>query len=257
MQERTVSRTPQPIGADLNVPAQVAEHLFRALHGRFAIDHPLGGPDRLGNAQIGALLTHESLEEPSEEIGERPHRHEVGLASRLPLGPVTGDPTGRDQAVDMRVVAVRDLRALPFGAVGRDRFSCLLYGPPPSLQRCCAKGMWLTEQALPYLGISAMVKRGLASAPEVSYDEPQGEHTDAGSQRLRRTDGLGNGRPQDWRRGTAVCTADGRWACRSVDGCSQHSGSHPGVHSRHLVTELPQATGAVAKPCTRISWAEG
>jgi hypothetical protein len=101
MQERPVSRTPQPIVADLmeawgqrmrqkapdqllgreghgfppmelgvlitktdltivdgenpvvrhgdavDVSAQVAEHLFRALHCRFAIDDPLGGPDRL------------------------------------------------------------------------------------------------------------------------------------------------------------------------------------------------------------------
>jgi hypothetical protein len=90
-------------GAAVDVPAPVAAHLGRALHGRLAIDDPLGGPDRLGNAQRGALLTPESPEEPSEGLGERPHRHEVGLAGRLPLGPVTGDPSGRDQAVDVRM----------------------------------------------------------------------------------------------------------------------------------------------------------
>ena len=60
-----------------------------------------------GMLQLGALLRHESSEEPSEELGERPHRHEVGLAGRLPLRPVTGDPTGRDQAVDVRRVDQR------------------------------------------------------------------------------------------------------------------------------------------------------
>lgn len=75
-------------GDAVDVPAQVAEHLFRALHGRVALDDPLGGPDRLGHAEIGALLTHAI----PEEGGERPHRHEIGLAGRPPLGPVTGDP---------------------------------------------------------------------------------------------------------------------------------------------------------------------
>jgi hypothetical protein len=49
-------------GNAVDVPTRVAEHLFRASHGRFAIDDPLRGPDRLGNAQIGALLAHESNE---------------------------------------------------------------------------------------------------------------------------------------------------------------------------------------------------
>lgn len=91
----------------VNVPAHVAAHLFRALHGRFAIDDPRGGPDGLGNVQIGALLRHEGSEEPSAELGARLHRHEVGLAGRLPLSPVTGDPTGRDQAVAVRMVDQR------------------------------------------------------------------------------------------------------------------------------------------------------
>jgi hypothetical protein len=37
--------------AAVDVPAQVAEHLFRALHGRFAIDDPLGGPDCLAGTR--------------------------------------------------------------------------------------------------------------------------------------------------------------------------------------------------------------
>lgn len=90
-----------------DVPAPVAQHLCRAWHGRLARDDPRGGPDGLGNVQRGALLRHESAAAPAAARGARPHRHEGGLAGRGPRRPVPGDPTGRDQAVDVRMVDQR------------------------------------------------------------------------------------------------------------------------------------------------------
>jgi hypothetical protein len=97
----------------------------------------------LGNVQSGALLTPESSEEPAEELGERPYRHKVGLAGRLPRRPVTGDPTGRDQAVDVRMV---DQRPGPGGQNAADTHQpphimrvrgqldeCLRRGPEPDV----------------------------------------------------------------------------------------------------------------------------
>ena len=67
----------------------------------------------------------------------------------------------------------------------------------------------------------------------------------------------GNNRPQRWRHGTAIRAAGQRRPGNSAHRCTQRPGSHTGVHSRHLVTELPQATGAVANPSPDISCARG
>jgi hypothetical protein len=70
----------------MDIPAQVAEDLVGPLHGRFTVYDPFPRPHRLGDGQIGTLLTHESPEETSEELRERLNQHEVGLTSLPPPG---------------------------------------------------------------------------------------------------------------------------------------------------------------------------
>jgi hypothetical protein len=88
----------------VDIPAQVAEHLCGPLQSRFTVDNPRRRPDRLRDGEIGTCLAHQIPEEASEERGERPHRHEVGLAGRPPRGPISGDPAGWHQAMDVRMV---------------------------------------------------------------------------------------------------------------------------------------------------------
>jgi hypothetical protein len=82
-------------------------------------------------------------------------------------------------------------------------------------------------------------------------------HTRVGYHCLRRTDDPRNNRPQRWRLGTAIRAAGCRRPSNSAHRRTQLSGSPAGIHSRHLVTELPQATGAVANPFTAISRSRG
>lgn len=88
----------------VDIPAQVLQDLRCALHGRFAVDHPPFGPDRLGQSQIGAFLTHEIAKQSAEELREGVDRHQVGRTGRPPLGPVSGDPTSRYEAVHVWMV---------------------------------------------------------------------------------------------------------------------------------------------------------
>jgi hypothetical protein len=53
------------------------------------------------------------------------------------------------------VQASRHLPTQPFRQVRPDRFPCLFHGPPPSLEGFCYRGKWTTDQAFPYIGISA------------------------------------------------------------------------------------------------------
>src|SRR5882724_10716867 len=52
----------------VDIPAQVAEHLFGPLHGRFAVYDPLHSPHRLWDGQIGTLPAYEIQEETSEAL---------------------------------------------------------------------------------------------------------------------------------------------------------------------------------------------
>lgn len=88
----------------VDVPAQVAEHLFGPLHGRLTVHDPRGRPHRLGDGQIGTLLAHEIQEEPSKELREGLDGDQVGRTGRPPLGPIHGDPTGGYEAVHMWMV---------------------------------------------------------------------------------------------------------------------------------------------------------
>jgi hypothetical protein len=86
-------------GEAMDLSAQVVEPLFSALHSRLTRDDPVGGPDRLGKVQIGALLVSQGTEPTAEHVREGPDRHEVPLASRPPLLVVSRDPTGWPQTV--------------------------------------------------------------------------------------------------------------------------------------------------------------
>jgi hypothetical protein len=91
-------------GDTVDIPAQVAKHGCRALYGRCAIDDPVSGPDRRGDGQIRAFLAPQGAEAAAEQLRARPDEHNVRRTGGLPLVPVGGDPTGRDQAVDVRMV---------------------------------------------------------------------------------------------------------------------------------------------------------
>jgi hypothetical protein len=91
-------------GDPVDIPAQVIEHLLWALHGGFAIDHPPFGPDRLGQRQIGAFLTHQIEKQPAKELREGMDGHQGGRAGEPPLGPVGGDPTGWHKTVHMWMI---------------------------------------------------------------------------------------------------------------------------------------------------------
>jgi hypothetical protein len=86
------------------VPAQVLPDWLWALHSRLAVDHPPCGPDRLGQRQIGAFLTHQIEKQSAQELREGMDRHQVGRTGGPPLGSVSGDSTSWDQAVDVRMV---------------------------------------------------------------------------------------------------------------------------------------------------------
>ena len=87
----------------VDIPAQVAEPLFAPLQGRFAVDDPRLVHTDSGMASSGRSRRTRVQEETSEELGERPDRHRVGLAGRPPLGPISGDPAGWHQAMDVRL----------------------------------------------------------------------------------------------------------------------------------------------------------
>jgi len=86
-------------GAAMDISAPVVEPLFSAPHRRCTRDDPIGGPDRLGKVQLGALLVYQGTEPTAEHLREGPDRHEVRRASRPPLLVVSRDPTGWHQTV--------------------------------------------------------------------------------------------------------------------------------------------------------------
>jgi hypothetical protein len=88
----------------VDVPAQVLQDLLRALHGGCAGDDPPLGPDHLGHCQVGPFLAHQISTQPAKELREGVDRNHGGRAGGPPLAPVGGDPTGRDQAVHVRMV---------------------------------------------------------------------------------------------------------------------------------------------------------
>jgi len=52
----------------MDIPAQVIQDLLRALHGRFAVDDPPLGPDRLGHQQVGPFLPHQHPKPTTKEL---------------------------------------------------------------------------------------------------------------------------------------------------------------------------------------------
>jgi hypothetical protein len=85
-------------------PAQVMPDLLRAGHSRCAGDDPPPGPDRLGHQQVGPFLLHQRPNQTTKALREGMDRYPGGRAGRPPRGAISGDPTGRDQAVHVRMV---------------------------------------------------------------------------------------------------------------------------------------------------------
>jgi len=98
--EQTVIGQRDPV----DVPAQVVQDLRRALHARFTVDDPAFGPERRGQGQVGAFLTHESEKQPANERREGMDGHQGGRTGGSPLGPGGGDPTGRHPTVPMWMI---------------------------------------------------------------------------------------------------------------------------------------------------------
>jgi hypothetical protein len=90
--------------APVDISAQVVQDFLRAWHRRLAVDHPLRGPDHLGNDQVRAFLAHQSETQATKQLREGLDGDEVGRARWPPCGAVGGDPASRHQAVDMRMV---------------------------------------------------------------------------------------------------------------------------------------------------------
>ena len=86
------------------IATQGVQDLLRALDGGFAVDDPPLAPDRLGDDEVRPCLTHQRPKQSTEELGEGMDGHQGGRAGRAPLGPVGGDPSGRDQAGHVRMV---------------------------------------------------------------------------------------------------------------------------------------------------------
>ncbi len=61
------------------------------------------------------------------------------------------------------LISARHWPTPPFRQVRRDRFPCLLHGPPPSREGFCSRGTWSTDQACPYIGISGLITGSLTS----------------------------------------------------------------------------------------------
>lgn len=89
--------------APVDIPAQVIQDRLRAVHGRFAGDDPPPGPDRFGTQQVGPFLLHQRPKQTTQELREGLDRYHGGRAGRPPRGSISGDPTGRDQAVHVRM----------------------------------------------------------------------------------------------------------------------------------------------------------
>ena len=82
--------------------APVVQDVLRALHSRFAVDHPPLGPDHLGHGQVRAFLAHQIETQATTQFREGLDGDEGGRARGPPCGSVGGDPASRHQAVDMR-----------------------------------------------------------------------------------------------------------------------------------------------------------
>jgi hypothetical protein len=89
------------------VPAQVMPHLLRAVHSGVTVDDPPCGPRRLGQGEVGPFLTHQSEQSSAKQLGKGVDGHPGGWAGGPPLRPVGRDPTGWDQAIDVRMVGQR------------------------------------------------------------------------------------------------------------------------------------------------------
>jgi hypothetical protein len=89
----------------VDIPAPVVPHLLRALQGRLAVDDPALGPYGLRSGQVRSFLTHQCPQPPATERRKSWDGSPVGGAGRPPHGPRRGDPTGRDQAVHVRMVS--------------------------------------------------------------------------------------------------------------------------------------------------------
>jgi len=88
----------------VDIPAQVLQDLLWAVHGRFAVDHPPCGPDRLGQRQIRVFLPHQIAKQSAQERREGLDRHHIGRTGGTPFALVGVDRTSGDQAVDVWMV---------------------------------------------------------------------------------------------------------------------------------------------------------
>ena len=72
----------QAVGGErdaVDVPTQVRQDGLCALHSRLAVDHPPCGADRLGQRQIGAVLTRQIEKQAAKELRQGMDRHLVGI----------------------------------------------------------------------------------------------------------------------------------------------------------------------------------
>jgi hypothetical protein len=88
----------------VDISAQVIQDRLWAWHGRLAVDAPPRGPHRRGNQQVGPFLWHQHPKQTTNERREGMDGDQGGRAGRPPLRPLGGDPTGRDEAVHVRMV---------------------------------------------------------------------------------------------------------------------------------------------------------
>jgi len=87
----------------VDISAQVGQDFLRALHRRFAVDHPPLGPNHLGHDQLRAFLAHQIEKQATQPFREGMDGDEGGRARWPPVGAVGGDPASRYQAVDRRM----------------------------------------------------------------------------------------------------------------------------------------------------------
>jgi hypothetical protein len=88
----------------VDISPQVLQDWLGTLHGGFAVDDPPFGPDRFRNDQIWPFLVYELPKQAAKELGEGLDGYQVGGAGWPPCRVISGDPTGRDQAVHVRMV---------------------------------------------------------------------------------------------------------------------------------------------------------
>jgi hypothetical protein len=121
----TVSKARQPVigdGDTVRIARQIVEHMLWSTEWRFGVNHPVLSKQcaqegaeylvlrqwfqRAGQAQISVTegLLEAVHELPAEHTAQNSHRKEKGIARMHPALVIRGKTSGRDHAMDMRVM---------------------------------------------------------------------------------------------------------------------------------------------------------